>query len=336
MRSDTGLRETYVELARTIENELRLADMMPEAFNLGVRDTFPFEERRLLCLAVTHIMAGKIPDARMIIEHRKSSIWRRDPARTPAWTALERSLDLLETVETVIYKGYEKAALCTLVKAYAEGGLSDMDRYQRLFETAITACPDEQPLSPLIDQCRKRYLDAAEKLQNTFVRAVNEQGWPPENFPRQTRIFDEHAMPVLERRERLAVFLVDSLRYEMGRDLADALAAFGDVEIGCAAGVLPTITSCGMAALMPGAEGSLRLVEKDGGLVPAIGTRLLKTSSDRMNLLAELYGDRFVETTMDDLLGAFKKVSKSCIPTENGQKMKWRNTSNWPSKAGAE
>jgi hypothetical protein len=69
------------------------------------------------------------------------------------------------------------------------------------------------------------------------------------------------------------------------------------------------VTITGMAALMPGADGMLRLVEKDGGLVPALGARLLKTSSDRMKLLSETYGDRFFETTLDDLLGAPKKIA---------------------------
>lgn len=51
------------------------------------------------------------------------------------------------------------------------------------------------------------------------------------------------------------------------------------------------------------------LIEKDGGIVPAIGTRLLRTSADRMKLLSETYGDRFYETTLDELLGSAKKQS---------------------------
>jgi hypothetical protein len=60
----------------------------------------------------------------------------------------------------------------------------------------------------------------------------------------------------------------------------------------------------------------LRLVEKDGGLVPALGTRLLKTSADRMKLLADTYGDRFFETTLDDLLGSPKKAAAALKKAE--------------------
>jgi hypothetical protein len=310
MRSDSGLRESYIEFAQAVENGLRLPEIMPKDFNPGERDTFPFEERRLLSIAVEHIIAGDLTAAGTVIEKRRQSIWRRDARRTPAWTALERAVVLMESVGKVTDGLREKKDLRSIVKAYTEGGLSDMDRGQRLFETAITACTEDEVLSPIVDLCRKRYREAALALQDDFLAAVQEEGWPPEGASRQTRIFTEHAAAVLDRRERIAFFLVDSLRYEMGRDLGEALAGTGEVEIRHAAGVVPTVTGCGMAALMPDADGMLRLVEKDGGLVPAIGSRLLKTSSDRMKLLADTYGDRFFETTLDDLLSSFKKISK--------------------------
>lgn len=309
MRSDAGLRETYIELAQKIEGELRLPDIMPRDFDPGERDTFPFEERRLLGRAVELVVVGDIEAARTVIEKRKRSIWRRDPQRSPAWTTLERAAALIGS-SSVVSRGLgDRKNLAGMMKAYTEGGWSDLDRASRLFETALTACTDEDIISPVVDLCRRRYREAAVNLQDAFLAAVQAEGWPPDGAPKQTRIFDDHVTVLLERRERTAFFLVDSLRYEMGRDLGEALTGTGEVEITHAAGVIPTVTGCGMAALMPGADGMLRLVEKDGGLVPALGTRLLKTSADRMKLLAETYGDRFFETTLDELLGSPKKVA---------------------------
>ena len=316
MRADAGLRETYIELAQKIEGELRLPDIMPKDFDPGERDTFPFEERRLLGRAVELVVAGDIEAARTVIEKRKHSIWRRDPHRSPAWTSLERAAALIES-SSVVSRGLDdRKNLAGLMKAYTEGGWSDLDRASRLFETALTACTDEDIISPVVDLCRRLYREAAVSLQDAFLAAVQAEGWPPDGAPRQTRIFDDHVTPLLERRERTAFFLVDSLRYEMGRDLGEALTGTGEVEITHAAGVVPTVTGCGMAALMPGADGMLRLVEKDGGLVPALGTRLLKTSADRMKLLAETYGDRFFETTLDELLGSPKKVAANAKKAE--------------------
>lgn len=205
-----------------------------------------------------------------------------------------------------------KKNLTALVNAYTEGGWWRLDRASRLFETALTACTDDDVIAPVVDLSRRRYREAVTALQDAFLTAVQAEGWPPDGVPRQTRIFDEHVAPLLERREKTAFFMVDSLRYEMGRDLGEALAGTGEVHVSCAAGVVPTVTGCGMAALMPGADGMLRLVEKDGGLVPALGTRLLKTSADRMKLLADTYGDRFFETTLDDLLSREIAASQDC------------------------
>lgn len=309
MRSDTGLRETYVELAQGIESGLRLPDLMPKDFDPGGRDTFPFEERRLLGRAVGLVVTGDPAAARTVIENRKRSIWRRDPQRSPAWTALERAAAMIESAAAVSGGLTGKKNLTDLMNAYTEGGWSDLDRASRLFETALTACTDDDVIAPVVDLCRRRYREAVTALQDSFLAAVQAEGWPPDGASRQTRIFDEHVAPLLERREKTAFFMVDSLRYEMGRDLGEALAGTGEVHVSHAAGVVPTVTGCGMAALMPGAEGMLRLVEKDGGLVPALGTRLLKTSADRMKLLADTYGDRFFETTLDDLLGSPKKAA---------------------------
>jgi len=309
MRADSGLRETYIELAQKIEGGLRLPEIMPRDFDPGELDTFPFEERRLLARAVERVVAGDIEAARTIIETRKQSIWRRDPRRSPAWTTLERAGALIES-SAVVSRGLSgRKKLTDLMNAYTEGGWSDLDRASRLFETALTACTDEEAVSPVVDLCRRRYREAAVELQDVFLAAVQAEGWPPDGAPRQTRIFDEHVAPLLERREKTAFFMVDSLRYEMGRDLGEALAGTGEVHVSHAAGVVPTVTGCGMAALMPGADGMLRLVGKEEGIIPALGTRLLKTSADRMKLLAETYGDRFFETTLDDLLGSPKKVA---------------------------
>ncbi|NPU98924.1 MAG: PglZ domain-containing protein [Candidatus Omnitrophica bacterium] len=316
MRSDTGLRETYVELAQGIESGLRLPDLMPKDFDTGERDTFPFEERRLLGRAVGLVVTGDPVAARTVIENRKRSIWRKDPQRSPAWTALERAAAMIESAAAVSGSLTGKKNLTDLMNAYTQGGWSDLDRASRLFETALTACTDDDVIAPVVDLCRRRYRETVTALQDVFLAAVQAEGWPPDGAPRQTRIFDEHVAPLLERRERTVFFMVDSLRYEMGRDLGEALAGTGEVHVSHAAGVVPTVTGCGMAALMPGADGMLRLVEKDGGLVPALGTRLLKTSADRMKLLAETYGDRFFETTLDDLLGSPKKAAANLKKAE--------------------
>lgn len=51
---------------------------------------------------------------------------------------------------------------------------------------------------------------------------------------------------------------------------------------------------------MPNADGAFKLVE--GDFFPALGTRVLTGSDERMRLLKERYGDRFLDLTLDELL----------------------------------
>ena len=316
MRSDRTLIETYMEVAEKIQSHLRLAEVMPQDFDPGQRDTFPFEERQWLSTAAEALISKNLPAVRAIIDGRRQSVWRNDPRRSPSWTAIERAADLLDAVRTVSAQISAAKKLTDLVSSYTTGGWSDIDKASRLFEAALTACADEQGLSPSTDLCRKLYRETAAALQNQFLEAVQVEGWPPEGVLSQTKIFDRFVADPLEQRERIAYFLVDSLRYEMGLSLAAALEQLGEVDVTHAAGVVPTVTISGMAALMPGADGMFRLVKKDASLIPAIGNRLLKVSADRMKLLTETYGDRFQDVTLDDLLASLSKISARLQQTD--------------------
>ena len=50
---------------------------------------------------------------------------------------------------------------------------------------------------------------------------------------------------------------------------------------------------------MPGADGALSMVESGGDLVPALGTRLLKVSDDRMKLLKRLFSILLIQEDGD-------------------------------------
>lgn len=108
--------------------------------------------------------------------------------------------------------------------------------------------------------------------------------------------------PEIAARRKTAFFLVDALRYEMGRDLAEALQDLGGTTVEAAANVLPTTTPCGMAALMPRAHGAYEYVLDGGDVVPSLGGTPLRNAADRTALLAERFGDRFFDVTLEMVL----------------------------------
>ena len=94
--------------------------------------------------------------------------------------------------------------------------------------------------------CRQRYRELVDPIQATFQSAVKAQGWPPEASRLQRFTFSARLAPELEARRRTAYFLVDAMRYEMGRDLTEALEDFGSTSVEAATNVLPTTTPCGV------------------------------------------------------------------------------------------
>ena len=61
---------------------------------------------------------------------------------------------------------------------------------------------------------------------------------------------------------RVAYFLVDAIRFEMGVELRDQLQGAEELALRPAVAMLPTITPVGMAALLPGASASFSVVEQ--------------------------------------------------------------------------
>ncbi|MBI3970177.1 MAG: PglZ domain-containing protein [Chloroflexi bacterium] len=299
--SDAG-RDAYVELARRVERDLRLPGALGPAPQLGSRDTFSWQERQRLSMVVERVKAGDLAAARALLAEGERSVWRREAERDALWRAAQHGLAFLELAREVEGRALPQKVR-GLVEAYvAADGVWRLDRAQRRYEHAAALCAQDDEIEPVIQVCRERYRAVAERIQGQFQDAVKAEGWPPEGVRRQTQTFDRYVDPELKERRKTAYFLVDSLRYEMGRDLVDALQDLGAMAIEAATSVLPTTTPCGMAALLPGADGALTLVEQRGDLVPAVGGTPLPGVNERKALLAERFGDRFFDTTLGDVL----------------------------------
>lgn len=304
--SDAG-REAYSQLATAVEQDLRLPAQLPGDLPLGTHDTFACQERARLHSVVRAAAKGDLTTARSLLNAGERSVWRRDPERALLWQVVQRCLAFLERAVEVEAATPSKTVR-SLIEAYtAADGFWRLDQAQRLFEQAGAHCAEEDEVEPLLQTCRRRYRDVVGPFQAAFQAAVRAEGWPPEGVRRQTQTFDGHVLPELQERRKTVYFLVDSLRYEMGRDLADALVDLGPATVEGVASVLPTTTACGMAALMPGADGAYTLLEHRGGLVPAVAGLPLPDRAERTALLASRFGDRVADITLEELLSTAPK-----------------------------
>lgn len=245
----------YAVLADQAAAELQLDASSIDALKLGSIDTFRFEERALINRCGELVRGGHYQRVIDISEQRSSSFWLRESfGRQAQWKAIQLAAELGAAADEVD-KTLKSASgsVAGWIERYAESGHL-LDRAQRHLEAWLPKLeddPDEQAIAAV----RNRYESTLEKLAQGFSAALQKAGWETSGVLQQTSIFDSIVKPTSG---PVAYFLVDAMRYEMGAELATRLESHGEISINPAVGVLPSITTTGMAALMPGAGARLR------------------------------------------------------------------------------
>ena len=164
-------------------------------------------------------------------------------------------------------------------------------------------------------RARHQYREFADGLQQKcgFSLALSSEGWPVSGFSRQTQIFRRYLAPELERQQKVAFFLVDAMRYELAAEFIQRLPEGVKVTLQPALSQVPTITMVGMAALLPEADGKLRLTSHNGELIPTIDGRTIRVPEERIEYIRSVYGDRVQAVDLDDLLKTRKPKLKDTV-----------------------
>lgn len=302
LRKHQDFRAAYVSSAEEVEQSLVLAERAASITNLGQRDTFAFEERFYLQKFVIAVQASQLTGARAILQGRQNSIWLTHERRMAEWCVAERALDLIEAAEHRLTPSF--ASLEAIVRAYANSW-RELDRRHRELEQALVDWHDDHELlDSLVQEARQRYLKLAGTLQTEFLRHVTAEGWPAHGsgLLRNAEIFDREVSPALEARQKVAYFLVDSLRYELATELEKHLSGKHRVRLLTVCAQLPTYTEVGMASLMPEATTALSLANRDGKLVTTLGGATATDPTTRFAYLQSKKGDLCHDIALDDLI----------------------------------
>jgi hypothetical protein len=303
LRNSIQHQPIYMEMAEKVAAEMKLEAEVNDIEDLGQLDTFAFEERSFLNSFVRAALAARLGAANEIALARKNSVWVRNTPRQSFWTIAERGLALITKADDMRDEfAAVGTALSSIVEFYvARGHL--LDTLHREFEQAVgDAFGDLDCLEPLVEHARESYCAFAEHVQERFISAVEREGWPLSGRTRNTEVFDKFVAPALkERKRRVAFFMVDALRYELGVVLESKLK-----EDACTLGVvcaqLPTVTAIGMASLLPEAETHLRLARDGDKLVPTLNGRKIENPQDRLAYIKSIYGDGCDMMNLEDLL----------------------------------
>lgn len=313
LRNDMRTRDVYIEKAQEVEEDLGLPVLCEGIGDLGVKDTFPFEERTFLTRAITAIQNYDMQSAQDIISRQSQSVWMSRGESQLQWDLLRSAVALL--VSCAEHEGMisSKARdMEQLIELYTSQ-LREVDRLHREFEQAVTLCSGqdfEEITKPIQVQARQQYGKLMEKVQRLYTKYLQQEGWPILGHLPNTDVFDKLVAPKLQQNGyKVAYLMVDALRYELGMALKEQIEAEGVVEITTALAQLPSITLVGMASLLPGASTGFTLKKSGKDIVPYINDQEVKTVEQRMNLVRKRYGQRFEEGRLEKYArGTGKKV----------------------------
>jgi PglZ domain-containing protein len=144
---------------------------------------------------------------------------------------------------------------------------------------------------------RQQYTAVVDTLARQFVHSLAEAQFTLGGLLYQTEVFSRHIAPTLAS-DKTAYVLADALRFEMGRDLAASLNKNWQIELLPAIATAPTVTTVGMAALLPGAE---------RGVAAEVAGQILNDRQDRVRYLAGQFGG-FCDLKLEELVPANKAV----------------------------
>jgi hypothetical protein len=321
-RNSRDVRDSYVAAANKVEQEFSLGQLAFDPQNLVENETFHAVERALLRHVENELLDKARPDLLQLAVSRLSRFWAEVvPAVQARWALIAAAAEVLLEADRVA-KEIKKppTTVPALVKAYAEDDepwclLDTHHRHMesRKYNFEFDAGGEHQGLEKLITKAEQRYTEVGSALAKHFVTQFSKVKHPIKGLLRQRDFFETQVKPKLGV-GKVAYVWVDALRFEMARELCRLLKDDFNLALQPAIGTMPTITEIGMAALLPKAHESAKVVAVGGGkLGLEVGGKVIKDRKDRVAFLKEHAGVPVFDCKLDDLLPKPSKKTKEGI-----------------------
>ncbi len=310
------LSKSYIEHASRVENELGLATIRLTREQIAEAETFLAIERKLQHSVEGELLQQASEPMVEMARRRQSSFWAEQLPQVQArWALIAVAGQLLleaDRIESEIKASSFDVQAMFDCYTDAERPWSALDTHHRHMERRyhnfdFDHDESDEVLEQFITKARQRYMEVASIVAERFLRRYQEGKFTLGKALRQTRIFEKKVQPKLAEGKTAYVW-VDALRFEMARELAESLQSEFEVELQPALASVPTITEIGMAALLPTAQHTIRLIGVgDGKLALDIGGRVIKDRKDRIRYLKEKAGAAVFDARLDELLPNPKK-----------------------------
>lgn len=297
-RNRLDLKEAYKAAAEKVQGDFSLDSQEMLLESLERLETLPVIDKRLLAHAASLILEGHAGEAKILTQRRLSLFWaREDPETGFTWSVMESAASLCLEVGRIgseLKKG--PGSLEEFVQAYtghAELWLR-LDRCARQLETRYarleTLDEGTGQVEQAVNRARFRYNEVLHAMAGSYAQIASGSEFRAKKVLPQAETFLRRVKPLLEKKEKVAYFLVDALRFEMAHEMAEGFGEEIEGRLEPVLGQLPGITAVGMAALMPGAESGLEVEEKGGKLLVSIQGNPVPSRNARMEWIRKASG----------------------------------------------
>ena len=294
LRKRKDVEEIYVEQAKRISEELSLPKLFAKESNLGVINTFAFEDTSFFNAFRDNLISGDLNGAESILNQSIDSIWSTyDDERRSSWLIGRKALAIKRLIEKLSAAFKNHTDINSIVEWYANE-VYELDTLHRELDKNVA---ELILISPLLKEVHKFAVDAylafTESIQKSFLESVKKEGLSSLSIQRNIELFDKRVEPIVKSGKKTVYFLADALRYELASQLKSRLerASF-DIELEPSLAFSPAVTKYAMAALMPKADTNLSLKIKGKKLEPFLSDIESASRDARMKYALNILGDK--------------------------------------------
>jgi len=292
-RNRLDLESSYHDHARRTEENLDLESLSGDLDLLDIAQTFRSIDHQMQTLIATVMRDSPTQTLLETARLRQGTFWGRQPESKKRWQLIAAAGELILESQRVQTEVPSVSDADQYVELYTNGDhpWCEVDtahrRLERLF-LEFEEIGSHTEVEKLVYRAQQAYQSMANELSESFITSLEDANYQLRAL-RQRDVFQTFIKSNLG--SRTAYFLVDAMRYEMGRELSRLLHEEGDSDIYGAIASVPTSTEIGMASLLPGAEKEVEIIDAGGGkLSLMVEGEKLGTRAQRMAFLQKRTG----------------------------------------------
>ncbi|HQQ68468.1 MAG TPA: BREX-1 system phosphatase PglZ type A, partial [Candidatus Cloacimonadota bacterium] len=258
-------------------------------------DQFEYAERLIIRSLVDDLENSQISDKELqsIIQNRRGSHWySRYETEYQCLGYASNYLDSSSSIKVELH------SLESGFKAYS-GGLYEIDQYYRKFCLHYSRLKENKFFEKISRKIEDHYGNNFIFKLGTSWSALMQQQEKWHSYNTQLNFWKSQIVPYIQQSKKIFVIISDALRYEVAAELMSLIRKEDrfEAELSAMAGTLPSITSVGMAALLP--HETISFDTKHNVLVDGLSS---SGTENRMKIMNKYHPDRCLALRAEDVI----------------------------------